>query len=631
MNRKRPTGWTAVVTGLAVAILGGAAPDATAAACRTADVVFYSTDSTRVAQWLGPERSACADYYISVMPVAEGNPRPAVAPAIRAVGPQFHAMAEVRLNPWAIWVAANGKTWFEAGVEVRRRMATAGYDVAQGDTWALNEVGAPSTQLLGVDVFTDTGTARDDVLEFVRGLYTGDVGMPPAPGLVFAANPTEITTELALYKERLRSWFRDAEFWTGLSRYVRFWAQETYADARTWGVAGSTLAERASHLTDYFAHAKRLLDADSDGTASARVFFEAAYTPVGNASYQWGPPELQPNGIGFGYTAITLPQMQAFVAAQTSALRAYAAGAGARERFGYAFVPRLTTGAATQSIVAGQVAASIRGSETEPSGACGPAGDWCNGEIAGAEFNPAWAAFPDVTPPVVVPHVAGPLGAAGWYLGDATVTWAVSDPESPFTTSGCEATTVDADTAGLTVTCTATSAGGSASASVTVKRDSTPPTLDAPATIALDAVMPAGAIVVFVATAADALDPAPTVLCMPASGTVFAIGSTTVVCGAVDEAGNTTTATFVVYVRGAGEQLARLEIAVAGVGPGRSLIAKVQQARAALAAGDADGASSLLLALEHQVAAQSGKSIPPEVAAALIEATRRLRAVLGAG
>jgi hypothetical protein len=617
-----------VVAGLVVAFLGGAAPDAAAAACRNADVVFYSTDSTRLAQWLGPERSPCADYYISVMPVAEGNPRPLVAPAIRAVGSQFHAMAEIRLNPWGLWVAANGKTWFEAGVEVRRRMATAGYDVAQGDTWALNEVGAPSTQLLGVDVLTDTGTARDDVLEFVRGLYTGEPGMPPAPGLVFAANPTQITTDLALYKQRLRSWFRDAEFWMELSRYVRFWAQETYADARTWGVAGSTLAARTSQLTDYFAHATRLLDADPDGTAAARAFFDAAYTPVGNASYQWGPPELQPNGIGFGYTAITLPEMQAFVAAQTYALRTYFGGVGARDRFGYAFVPRVSTGAATQSAVAGRVAAAIRGSETEPSGACGPGGDWCNGEIAGAQFNPAWATFPDVTPPLIVPHVAGPLGAAGWYVGDATVSWAVSDPESPFTTSGCDPTTVDADTAGLTLTCTASSAGGSASASVTVKRDSTPPTLDTPAAIALDAVMPAGVIVIFAAAADDALDPAPTVLCTPASGTVFAIGSTTVVCSAVDEAGNTTSASFVVHVRGPDEQLARLELAVAGVGPGRSLIAKVQQVRAALTAGDADRASSLLVAFEHEVAAQSGKSIEPHVALTLVETARRLRAVL---
>ena len=259
-----------MVAGLLVAFLGGAAPDAAAATCRNADVVFYSTDSTRLAQWLGPERSACAEYYISVMPVAEGNPRPLVAPAIRAVGSQFHAMAEIRLNPWGLWVAANGKTWFEAGVEVRRRMATAGYDVAQGDTWALNEVGAPSTQLLGVDVLTDTGTARDDVLEFVRGLYTGEPGMPPAPGLVFAANPTQITTDLALYKQRLRSWFRDAEFWID-TRKVHCFDPASGENLTRDAEAGAKLTREAEEMRE--ADLAASVDADgqrpSQGTGTA--------------------------------------------------------------------------------------------------------------------------------------------------------------------------------------------------------------------------------------------------------------------------------------------------------------------------------------------------------------------------
>ncbi len=82
----------------------------------------------------------------------------------------------------------------------------------------------------------------------------------------------------------------------------------------------------------------------------------------------------------------------------------------------------------------------------------------------------------DTTPPVVTPHVTGPLGSNGWYTGDVTVTWAVSDPESPIlSSSGCDATAIRADTAGTTLTCTATSAGGTASQSVTIRRDATPP------------------------------------------------------------------------------------------------------------------------------------------------------------
>jgi hypothetical protein len=84
----------------------------------------------------------------------------------------------------------------------------------------------------------------------------------------------------------------------------------------------------------------------------------------------------------------------------------------------------------------------------------------------------------DPTPPVIVPHVAGVLGASGWYVGDVTVTWDVTDPQSPVSaTHGCDTTVVSTDTPGLTLTCTATSEGGTSSAGVKVKRDATPPTV----------------------------------------------------------------------------------------------------------------------------------------------------------
>ena len=82
----------------------------------------------------------------------------------------------------------------------------------------------------------------------------------------------------------------------------------------------------------------------------------------------------------------------------------------------------------------------------------------------------------DTTPPQITPTVSGTLGNGGWYVSDVTVSWTVTDPESPVTsTSGCGTTTITADTAGTTLTCLATSAGGTSSASVTIERDATPP------------------------------------------------------------------------------------------------------------------------------------------------------------
>lgn len=84
----------------------------------------------------------------------------------------------------------------------------------------------------------------------------------------------------------------------------------------------------------------------------------------------------------------------------------------------------------------------------------------------------------DTTPPVVTPAVVGTIGANGWYRSDVNVSWVVSDPESEVTsTAGCEPSVVTQDTPGHILTCQATSAGGTTSQSVTVKRDATPPTI----------------------------------------------------------------------------------------------------------------------------------------------------------
>lgn len=82
----------------------------------------------------------------------------------------------------------------------------------------------------------------------------------------------------------------------------------------------------------------------------------------------------------------------------------------------------------------------------------------------------------DSTAPVIMPTVTGTLGNGGWYVSNVSVSWAVSDAESAITaSSGCDATTLTADTAGMTFTCSATSGGGTASQSVTIKRDATAP------------------------------------------------------------------------------------------------------------------------------------------------------------
>jgi len=84
----------------------------------------------------------------------------------------------------------------------------------------------------------------------------------------------------------------------------------------------------------------------------------------------------------------------------------------------------------------------------------------------------------DTTPPVIVPSISPAPNGTGWNTtSPVTVSWSVTDPESPNpSTSGCTTGTVSGETAGITFTCSATnSAGLTNSVSVTVRIDLTPP------------------------------------------------------------------------------------------------------------------------------------------------------------
>jgi hypothetical protein len=133
----------------------------------------------------------------------------------------------------------------------------------------------------------------------------------------------------------------------------------------------------------------------------------------------------------------------------------------------------------------------------------------------------------------------------------------------------------------------------------------------------------------FTATATDENPSSPTVTCTPPSGSLFAIGTTSVNCTATDSSSNSATASFTVHVKGADEQLADLGKAVKGVGPGTSLANKAKVAQAALGRNDVPGTCSILRAFINQAKAQTGKSIPATTAASLIADATRIKTVLG--
>jgi hypothetical protein len=371
------------------------------AACRPLRAVFYAaSDWLRLATKLAAARSSCADYYISVPPLVADKTqfRRDQASRIRALGPNFHALAEVHFTTWSRWVASTGSSWFTAGVTAREHMASAGYDVAQGDTWALNE--------LTTAVRRGDGNARTNVREFLRGLYEGD-GSRPTRGDVLIVGFGQRTSGLTAYQNTLQNWLADTAFWTDMGTYVSDWSQEVYGDLRAHAVPGEPVTVRREYLNDYLQHSLVLANAGPTAIEAARSFLQAAYSPLANGAW--------PRDSGWGWTMVPVDQMAAYISAQVDAMRYFSVTtAQPRDHWGFAWAPSNTTGlsAADFATQTGQLldrlAAAVRDSAeaTDPetgTGACGPPGadTLCNVDIDGASHNGAWRSFRTWTQPLL--------------------------------------------------------------------------------------------------------------------------------------------------------------------------------------------------------------------------------------
>jgi hypothetical protein len=402
---------------------GGAQPSAQAEACAPTRAIFYAaTDWLRLATQLAANPSPCAEYFVSVPPLTDDKtqPRPNQAWRIRALGASFHALAEINVTGWTTWVAETGTSWYEAGVEARRRMADAGYDVAAGDTWALNEISSAVRQ--------NAGNARANMRDFLDGFHDGDGVLPTARGVVWVIGIGQGTADLSVYQSRLQAWFEDAEFWTAMSRDVSDWQQEVFGDVRKYAVPGAPREARRDALNEYLQHPSTLAAAAPPGIGAAKPFMADAYGPLANAAWQWE--------AGFGFTNVPVDLMQDFVSAQV-----YAARSAGNARFGFSWQPKNLTGlgaaeftAQTNDILA-RLAGAIADSSVSPEAACGA--DWCNRELTGATFTTAWQTFatwtgpvpPDTTPPETTLTSAPPETVTA---PSATFTFTSSEDGSDF-------------------------------------------------------------------------------------------------------------------------------------------------------------------------------------------------------
>jgi len=361
--------------------------------CRPLRVVVYAaTGSTAVAQALASDASPCAQYFVTVPPLAADKTqiRSGVAPGIRALGASFHALAEVNVTAWQGWVTSTGSSWYQAGVEARTRMAAAGFDVSAGDSWALNELSSA--------VRAGTGTSRQNMRDFVHGLYDADGSQPATKGVAFVTGIGQPTASLGTYKANLESWLQDAGFWSDMSSYVSDFLQETYGDIRDYGVAGADVPTRLRYLNQYLEHVLQLATVAPPAGSAAASYLGGSFAPLANAAWAWSS--------GFGFTAVPYDQMEDFVSAQVDAMRSYDASLGwSSDSVGFAWDPSNSLGLSssdfsteTASLLA-RLAAAIAASADPASpgaGACGA--PWCTATVQGAAFTPAWSTFSSWSP-----------------------------------------------------------------------------------------------------------------------------------------------------------------------------------------------------------------------------------------
>jgi hypothetical protein len=363
---------------------------------------------------LEQHRTSCAHYYIVVAPPA--NPerkrevrrcrsyatqeecrtrsqairrdgRPAwIVDYIRQAGRNFHPVAEFH---WGAWSQVTGWSWQRRGMEFRKRMKAAGYEISRGDTWGLNEFGTS---------FRYNATTRTNARNAMRGLYYGPRGYARASGIPFLVAIGQGLRNFTVYKPRLRNMTSATRFWNSVKPYVRFWGQEAYADcyvscvARRNGVPYSP-PTRAQYVNSFLFHPVRFSYAGGSASSGARTFYVSSswggrYFPLLTA-YCCHPK--------YGHTdGLNPTQMKGHVSLQVYSARRWAeTHPYSKGRIGVAWNNAAPDAAALAEHTARVIQAAYGAGGTALD-ACRNGADadyWCTRVVSGARFNPCWGTF----------------------------------------------------------------------------------------------------------------------------------------------------------------------------------------------------------------------------------------------
>ncbi|MGH9152048.1 MAG: PxKF domain-containing protein [Acidimicrobiales bacterium] len=158
----------------------------------------------------------------------------------------------------------------------------------------------------------------------------------------------------------------------------------------------------------------------------------------------------------------------------------------------------------------------------------------------------------DPSPPSIghALNPASPDGANGWYKSNVSLTWNVSEPESPnsLQKTGCVDQNVTADQTATTYSCSALSAGGSAGpVDVTIQRDATNPTAALVGGPTDGATYYVGLDTIPAAPTCDSNDATSGIATCVVTGYSTAAGTHTVKATATDNAGNSADSSSITY------------------------------------------------------------------------------------
>jgi hypothetical protein len=258
----------------------------------------------------------------------------------------FHALATFHWQSWRKWIAESPGTrdWRIAGREFRNRMDAAGFDVRHGnsDTWFIDELGSP---LLTANEQTSTKEYRDNVIAAVSGLFDGGKLAGGKKGGVAHTGTSEITSsDVQTARKRLvEDLLSDEQFWVGMDKYTRWFAEETYGNPALTCEPGSSVGARATSINGFIQHYERLADTPQ-AAAAARSYMRKAHVGLSQASWL--------HADGWGDTMVDEAAMERFLSLEVYATRTFdTRDPNEGHRIGFAIVPPREINAAVENIL----------------------------------------------------------------------------------------------------------------------------------------------------------------------------------------------------------------------------------------------------------------------------------------